>query len=450
MATRPLPCRAMNALLETIRPLLDIPYVRPTVGLILLFGAAWLLNAVTRVVLRRVIARLFKATENDWDDALLNNDVVRRLVLIAPALVVQYGVLAVPGLHPNLVLIIRNVAACMVVVAIAATISNALNAVNDIYMRSAKRAKERPIKGFLQVVQLVVWVAAGLLVIATLINKSPLILLSGLGAMTAVTMLVFQDTILSLVASVQISSQDMLRVGDWIEMPSQNTDGDVIDIALNVVKVQNFDKTVSTIPTHRFISQSFKNWRGMQESGGRRIKRALLLDQTSVRFLTDNERDDLRRIALIDDYLDQKRAELEDYNAKLLAAGKDPVNTRRVTNLGTFRAYVAAYLRANPRIHPTLFQLVRQLEPTSNGIPLEIYCFTNTVSWGPYEEIQADLFDHLLAMLPVFGLRLHQHPTGQDFKLALAQLAPGTGAESAAALGGAGRNTLSSGSERPL
>src|SRR5690606_11409428 len=266
--------------------------------------------------------------------------------------------------------------------------------------------------------------------------------------MTAVMMLVFQDTILSLVASVQLSTQDMLRVGDWVEMPSQNADGDVIDIALNVVKVQNWDKTVSTIPTRAFINQSYKNWRGMQETGGRRIKRSLLIDQTSVRFLSDSERDDLRRIALIDDYLDQKRAELEAYNGKLLEAGKDPVNTRRVTNLGTFRAYVTAYLRANPRIHPTLFQLVRQLAPTETGIPLEIYCFTNTVSWGPYEEIQADLFDHLLAMLPVFGLRLHQAPTGQDLMAALGQLAPRNAPE-AAAVGGA-RNTLSARSERPV
>lgn len=439
----------MNALLETLQPMLDLPFVRPTLGLVLLFGAAWLLNFVTRSILRRVVEHLFQATKRRWDHALLDNHVVRRLVLIAPALLIQYGIDAVPGLPEGLVLIIRNVAACMVVVAVAATISNALNAGNDIYMRTAKRANERPIKGYLQVVQLVLWVAAVLLVIATLINKSPLLLLSGLGAMTAVMMLVFQDTILSLVASIQISTQDMLRVGDWIEMPSQNADGDVVDIALNVVKVQNWDKTVSTIPTRAFITQSFKNWRGMRETGGRRIKRSLLIDQTSVRFLTDTERDELKRLALIDGYLDDKRAELEAYNAKLLAGGKDPINTRRVTNLGTFRAYIGAYLRANPRIHPELFQLVRQLAPTPTGIPLEIYCFTASVNWAPYEETQADLFDHLLAMLPVFGLRIHQHPSGLDLMAALAQLAPGAdGGHAAVAIGG--RNTLAPQSERPV
>ncbi len=423
--------------MDKLAPLLEIPYVRTLLGLVLVFGGAWLLSALTRLILRRVVGRLLKATKNEWDDVLFDNKVIRRLALIAPAVVIQVGIGAVPGLPDGLALVIRNVAACMVIVAVAATASNALNAVNDIYVRTAPRANERPIKGYLQVLQIIVWIAAVLLVVATLINKSPVLLLSGLGAMTAVLMLVFQDTILSLVASVQLASQDMLRVGDWIEMPSQNADGDVIDIALNVVKVSNWDKTISTIPTHRFITQSYKNWRGMQETGGRRIKRALLIDQTSVRFLTDAEREDLRRLALIDEYLEEKRQELEQYNAKLLDAGKDPINTRRVTNLGTFRAYITAYLRTNPRIHPTLFQLVRQLAPSETGIPLEIYCFTASVKWADYEQAQADLFDHLLAMIPVFGLRLHQAPTGQDMKEAVAQLVPPR-SEGASRLGATG------------
>jgi miniconductance mechanosensitive channel len=254
------------------------------------------------------------------------------------------------------------------------------------------------------------------LIIAALLERSPLLLLSGLGAMTAVLMLVFRDTLMSLVAGVQLSSHDMLRVGDWIEMPQLSADGDVIDIALHTVKVQNWDKTITSIPTHRLISESFRNWRGMSESGGRRIKRALLLDQHSVRFLEPEERERLRRFALIEDYLQRKREELEAWNQTLLAAGRDPVNTRRVTNIGTFRAYVEAWLRAHPEIHPQMTLLVRQLEPGPHGLPLEIYCFTSTTAWGDYERIQADVFDHLLAILPEFGLKVWQQPGGADLE----------------------------------
>jgi len=415
----------MEALKDLLRPALEIPYVPTLLGLTLLLGGAWVINWVLRAAVRRLVSHLVRASSRvRWDEILIHNSVLKRAVNVVPALLIHRGIAGVPGLPGSLVTVVEDVSLSMVVLAVAASASNLLNALNEVYVRTAARAKERPIKGFLQVVQLVIWVAAAVLVISTLIHKSPVLLLSGLGAMTAVTMLVFQDTILSLVASVQLSGQDMLRVGDWVEMPSQNADGEVIDIALNTVKVQNWDKTISTIPTHRFISQSFKNWRGMQQSGGRRIKRSLLIDQTSVRFLTNDERDSLRKLALIDDYLNAKKHELEAWNKTLLEGGKDPINTRRVTNLGTFRAYIGAYLKANPRINQGMTQMVRQLAPGSTGIPMEIYCFTATVSWVPYEEIQSDLFDHLLAMLPVFGLRLHQEPTGQDLMAAMQQLVP--------------------------
>jgi miniconductance mechanosensitive channel len=233
---------------------------------------------------------------------------------------------------------------------------------------------------------------------------------------------VFKDTILSLVASVQLSSNDMLRMGDWIEMPSQNADGDGIDISLHTVKVQNWDKTISTVPTHLLISESFRNWRGMTDSGGRRIKRSLLLDQTSVRFLDHEERQRLRRIAMIDEYLDKQRQELAEYNAKLEAAGKDPVNNRRATNLGTFRAYMTAYLRSHPGVAHDMTLMVRQLEPTPTGLPLQVYCFSADVRWVPYENLAGDIFDHLLAVLPEFGLRVFQQPSGAELSTALAGL----------------------------
>jgi miniconductance mechanosensitive channel len=361
-----------------------------------------------------------------WDDAVMSRRVLARLANMVPALIIAAGIGGIAGLSDGVVAVVRNVALAFVALTIALAISNVLDAVNDLYVANSRRANERPIKGYLQVVKIVVFVFALVVMVATLIDRSPLLLLSGFGAMSAVLMLVFKDTILSLVASVQLSSNDMLRVGDWIEMPSLQADGDVIDMALNTVKVQNWDKTVTTIPTYRLISDSFKNWRGMQESGGRRIKRALLIDQSSVRFLEPDERTRLRRIALIDDYLDDKRQELEAYNATLLSAGKDPVNTRRVTNIGTFRAYVSHYLRAHPGINQQMTQIVRQLAPGPTGLPLELYCFTDTVSWVPYEGIQADIFDHLIAMLPEFGLRLYQAPGGADVAAALAGLSAGS------------------------
>lgn len=405
----------MDNLNETLALLAGDAWVRTLLIVAAVVVVAWLANWLTRRVLLRAITGIVKATPMVWDDALLARGVIERLAHVVPALVVYLGVAAVPELHEAVVRVVRNVAMAYMVLTVALSIGRLLNAIDDLYVaRDPERARQRPIKGYLQVIKIVVFVLAAILVIAALIERSPLLLLSGLGAMTAVLLLVFHDTLLSLVASVQLSSHDMLRVGDWIEMPQLGADGDVIDMDLHTVKVQNWDRTITTIPTHRLISESFRNWRGMSESGGRRIKRALHLDQASVRFLTDEERDRLRRIALIDEYLARKKAELEDWNAKLLAEGKDPVNTRRVTNLGTFRAYVAAYLKAQPRIRQDMTLMVRQLAPTPTGLPLEVYCFTATTAWAEYESIQADIFDHLLAILPAFGLRVFQAPSGAD------------------------------------
>jgi len=238
--------------------------------------------------------------------------------------------------------------------------------------------------------------------------------LSGLGAMTAVLTFVFKDTILSLVASVQLTSLDMVRVGDWIEMPQCNADGDVIDVALHTVKVQNWDKTLTTIPTHRLIVDSFKNWRGMGESGGRRIKRDLRIDINSVRFLTADEIERVKQFVLLADYIDRKLEDLTAYNAELGKVAEN-VNLRRLTNIGTFRAYIFNYLKHHPKIHQDMTLIVRQLQPGPTGLPLEIYAFTNVTEWSIYEDIQADIFDHLLAIAGEFGLRMYQEPAGRDF-----------------------------------
>jgi miniconductance mechanosensitive channel len=253
-------------------------------------------------------------------------------------------------------------------------------------------------------------------IITILSDRSPVVFLSGLGALTAVLMLVFRDTILSLVASVQIMSNDMIRIGDWVEMPQANADGDVIDIALHTVKIQNWDKTISAIPTHRFISESFKNWRGMSESGGRRIKRALYLDLNSVHFLGDAEIEHLSRHEFLRAYMREKRQALAAVNERTPSDPDVIPERRRLTNVGTFRAYVKHYLRNHPRVHQDLTLLVRQLAPGPKGLPLEIYCFTNDTAWASYEGIQADIFDHLIAILPEFGLRAYQEPAGRDFQ----------------------------------
>ena len=394
--------------------LAEFPIAEMLIGLCLLVLVAFIADFVVRRILTRLILRIVGRAVHDLD--VLLRPVVRSFTRVVPAVIIHQGIGGVPHLAPGFVTLVQNVAGAFMIVAVAIGIGAGLDMANALYARSP-RAHRRSIKGYLQVLKIVIYAIATILVIAALIDRSPLLLLSGLGALAAVLMLVFKDTILSLVASVQLNSNDMLRVGDWIEMPQVNADGDVIDIALHTVKVQNWDKTITTIPTWRLISESYRNWRGMQESGGRRIKRSLLIDQTSARFLTEAERERMRRFLLIDDYLADKSAEMADWNAKLVEAGRDPVNMRRSTNIGAFRAYVQNYLENHPRIRQDMTLLVRQMQPTETGLPLEIYAFTATVAWAEYEAIQADIFDHLLAILPEFDLRLFQSPSGADFVL---------------------------------
>ncbi|HJE67884.1 MULTISPECIES: mechanosensitive ion channel family protein [Pseudomonadaceae] len=407
-----------TALTNLIDDLEKHPQLLTLVACLGLLLAAWVLNWIVKRILVRGFYRLLRSTSFGQDQELNHHRVIGRLANIVPALVLSIGIELVPGRPEALVTVVQNVCSAFIVLTIALALGSALNVVNVLYSRRPS-ARLKPIKGYVQVSKIVIYAIAVILMIATLIDRSPLILLSGLGAMAAVLLLIFQDTLLSLVASVQISSNDIIRVGDWIEMPQLNADGDVIDIALHTVKVQNFDKTITTIPTKRFITDSFRNYRGMQEAGGRRIKRALNIDQNSVHFLSDAEREHLHRFNLLDDYLTAKEQELADWNRKLEKRGQEPVNTRRVTNLGTFRAYVERYLRAHPGVHQGMTLLVRQMPLSSEGLPVEIYCFTNTTVWAQYEGIQGDIFDHLLSILPEFGLHVFQHPSGRDFRMRL-------------------------------
>lgn len=391
------------------------PLVATGGALVLLSLAALFANFVVKALLLRGLNKVLTYTAYGRDPELRRHGFIERLANVMPALVISAGIALVPHLPAFVVAVVQNVATAFIMLMVAMAISAFFNIIDTIYHRRPE-ARMKPIKGYVQVVKIAVYVIAALLMIATLVDRSPLILLSGLGAMAAVLILVFQDTLLSLVAGIQISSTDMVRVGDWIEMPGQNADGDVIEIALHTVKVQNFDRTITTVPIRKLVTDPFKNWRGMQESGGRRIKRSLYLDQTSVSFLSPEHQERLEEFGHLETYLKHKRDELAEWNAKLGARARVPANTRRSTNLGTFRAYVDNYLRNHPGVHKGMTIMVRQLQPGPEGLPLEIYCFTNTVAWVQYEGIQADIFDHLIAILPEFGLRVFQNPSGNDLR----------------------------------
>lgn len=401
----------MQARLEALQQALSpYPWAYSVLVLTALVLVAWLANFVTRRVLlrglRRVLARVAELT-GYAGQTLSRMRVVSRLANVVPALVIGAGIVLVPDLPPQLVAFVGGLCRVFVIFTVALAFGHALDVANEVYERRPD-ARDKPIKGYLQVAKIIALVMAALASVALLAGVDLVHVLTGLGAASAVLMLIFQDTILSFAASLQISGDGRVRIGDWIEMPSQNADGDVIDIALHTVTVQNWDKTITTVPTRKLISDSFKNWRGMTEAGGRRIKRAIYLDQHSTRFLDADDIARLRRFRLLDEYLGGKQAELGEWNEALGDYGSEAVNQRRVTNLGTFRAYVEQYLRTHPGIHQDLTLLVRQLDPTDAGLPLEIYCFTSDTGWAAYEGIQGDIFDHMLAILPEFGLRVFQ------------------------------------------
>ena len=412
------------------------PWVQATVGLVLLVLLAIAIRVLALWLFMPVLRRVRAKAQSGLFDVVLHDQVLHRVARVLPSLVVQLGVWRVPHLDATLATVLANVAMAFMVVQVV----RALMAMLDVVLQrqeagtgkdgaaAAAAHKARSIKSYVQLAKLVLLLGGGVITVASLMDRSPLIVLSGLGAMSAVLMLVFKDTILSFTAGVLLTSNDMLRLGDWIEMPQVGADGDVIDMALHTVKVQNWDKTITTIPTWRLMSESYKNWRGMSESGGRRIKRTLRLDASSVRFLDAPEIAQFSRFALLQDYMGAKSVALDEANTaarQRLGDKADLIaNQRRLTNLGTLRAYVEAYLRCHPRIHQEMTLMVRTLEPTPEGVPLELYCFTNITAWALYEGVQGDIFDHLLAILPEFGLRLYQSPSGHDLRLGLAPRAP--------------------------
>ena len=388
-----------------------VPFQVAAVGVLAI--VCYALHALLRRVVLPWTIRLVTRSRTTWDDALHEAKVFARLAHLPPAFVAFAGIQAIPGLDPRLVLVVQRVAVSWMVLGGSLSAGAFLSAANEIYAARPEN-RDRPVKGYLQVIKMVLYLGAGVVIIATLMDRSPWIFLSGIGAMTAILLLIFKDTILSLVASVQLTGNEMLRVGDWIEVPQYGADGDVIDVALHTVKVLNWDKTVTTIPTHKLISESFKNWRSMSELGGRRIKRTLTIDMNSIRFLEEDEIERFGLFALLKHYITEKRTLLRESNSE---SGRDPAvnaDIRRLTNVGTYRAYIVQYLRNHPKIHQEMTLIIRQKEPTADGLPLEIYAFTNDTAWSSYEDIQSDIFDHLLAIAPEFGLSIFQNPSGRD------------------------------------
>ncbi len=395
--------------------LADYPLIATMIGVTLLAIVALVADLVAKHQLVRLLRKLAMRTRGTWDDALIEQRVFSRFAQCVPAGVIMIGAKWIPGIEDGALHMIENAALAYLALMFTLALGASLSAANSIY-EQYPIARSQPIKGYIQIAKIILYIIGAILVISALLDRSPLLLLGSFGALTAVLMLVFRDTILSLVASIQLIGNDMVRVGDWIEMPGCSADGDVIDVALHTVKVQNWDKTITTIPTHKLISESFRNWRGMSESGGRRIKRSLLLDQNSIRFLSDAETAKFERFALLEDYITAKRQEISTDNTDLSGDEAAAVNLRRLTNIGTFRAYIVNYLRARADISDTMTFLVRQLPSGPDGLPIEIYIFTNTTEWVSYEAIQADIFDHLLAIIPEFGLRVYQKPSGMDVR----------------------------------
>ncbi len=366
---------------------------------------------LVRYVLVPALYRAMDRTATTWDNILKEKGFFRQFAFLAPAIVLYFGV----GYYPSVTTLARQIILIYIVVNVVVVLDRFLSAGLEIY-RQYPVSLKRPIKAYIQLAKLVIYIIGAVTCIALLLGKSPWGVLGGIGAITAVLILVFRNTILSLIASIQLVANDLIHRGDWVELPQYGADGEVIDIALHVVRVQNWDKTIVTIPSYKLMDDSFKNWRGMQETGGRRIKRSVLIDQTSVQICDAAMLEKYARIDRLKPHLAVKKEEIKDV-AEPAADDSVPMNRRRLTNLGVFRAYALAYLKENPKLSDELPVVVRHLQPTPNGLPLEIYAFSKEIDQVSYENVQADIFDHLLAVLPFFDLKVFQNPTGENFRL---------------------------------
>jgi miniconductance mechanosensitive channel len=374
-----------------------------------------ILYYITIYFIIRVIKRIASKTAGNWDDALLEHKFFQRMAFLIPGILIYQSIPVTLDGFPGFIATAQKLTHLFIIIVFLFIINSFLNAVYAMYQKS-EFARYHPIRGYIQIGKIIVFIVVFLLTLSLLFNQSPLYLLTGLGAFSAVLLLIFKDPILGFVGGLQLSANDMLRQGDWISMPNSGAEGTVLEISLTTVKVQNFDKTISTLPTYSLVSESFQNYRGMEDSGVRRLKRSISIDMSSVKFCTQEMLDKFRKITILQDYIDRTEAELENYNKENNIDNSVFINGHRQTNIGVFRAYLEEYLAHHPRVDKSSDLLVRQLQPNSSGIPIEVYAFTLETGFIRYEKVQSDIFDHILAIVPQFELRVFQSPTGEDLR----------------------------------
>jgi miniconductance mechanosensitive channel len=389
---------------------LNIVFANIITGTIIV-ALAFLSKFLFEKVVIKPIEHFIKKSPNKWDDILVRHHVLGRISLMIPAIVI----VSFAPVFPMVEELIKRLSTAYLIFIAAVVMDAILEAITDAY-QFLEISRDKPIKSYITVVKIMMYIIISVIVISILTNTSPWGILSGIGALTAILLVIFRDSLLGLVASVQISKNNLVSIGDWIEVPKYQADGDVIDITLTTIRIQNWDKTITTIPSYALISESFKNWKGMFQAGGRRIKRSVFIDTSSVRFIDDELFERLHRIQILQPYLDSRKREIEEFNRKNNIDVTESVNGRRMTNIGTFRAYLNAYLRSHPGTNKDLIIMVRQLQPTDAGLPLEVYVFSKDTSWVNYESLQSDIFDHIFAAVPHFGLRVFQNPTGNDMR----------------------------------
>lgn len=390
-----------------------LPYVKVVILSFTLILLSYLALLVAKRIIVKLLHSLFVRSTIKWDDILIQHKIFDRLAHIVPALIIKGLAPVVFADFEQLLPFVLKITDIYIIVIIVMVIMSFFRSM-EFFLSSSPVFKDKPLASYFQLGRIIIYIAAGILLLSILMGRSPVYFLSAFGAMTAIILLIFKDTILGLVASIQMSANDMVRVGDWVEMPKYNADGDVIAMNLNTVKIRNWDKTITTVPTFYFISDSFKNWRGMQESGGRRIKRSIYVNLRSIKFVDPDMRERFKRFKLIKEYVEQRQEEIERYNKENAVDTSELINGRRMTNIGVFRRYATEFLKNHKGIKQDMTQMVRQLAPDNHGLPIEIYCFTATIAWTEYEGIQADVFDHLLAAASHFDLEVFQDPSGHD------------------------------------
>jgi len=390
-------------------------YIERAIFLLILYILCYISNFITKRILLRAIRVYIKKTETIWDDIFIENKVFITLSHLVPAIIIYLTAAFVFSDITVVIPYVIRLVSIYITVVLITVIVNFINAVKQI-VKISKFFKGKPVNSIFQLAKIIIYMIGGIIILSFLLNKSPLYFFSAIGAMTVVLLLVFKDTILGFVASIQLSVNDMIRIGDWVSVPKYGADGDVVEINITTIKVQNWDKTISTIPTYAFIADSFKNWRGMSESGGRRIKRSLNIKISSIKFCTSEMLERFKKFQLITEHIEKRSNEIENYNKKYNIDKSALINGRHLTNIGVFRVYAEAYIKNNPDVNLNMTCMIRQLLPSEKGLPIEIYTFSNRQEWVIYEGIMSDIFDHLLAAVPEFELEVFQNPTGTDFR----------------------------------